>query len=145
MNTLNKILIAFVVLLVVVLGFFVYTQRDLFEKPYYAVYLSTGDLYFGQLSGNHLNNVIFIRQTGENEGQGVGIGEFREAFWGPEGGIILNPAQVVWRAKIGKESQIIEFIKNGIPQSAQMPQGAQMPLPQGFGADPAPPIITPEQ
>jgi len=136
MNTLNKILIALVVLLVVALGLLVYAKKDLWEKPYYAVYLSTGDLYFGQLTGNRLNNVLVLQQTGEDGQQGASIAEFRGAFWGPEGGITLNPAQIVWKARLDKESQIIEFIKRGIPNGTQTPQD--------FGADFAPPVV-PEQ
>lgn len=123
MNTLNKILLALIILLIVALGALVYVQKGLWEKPYYAVYLSTGDLYFGQLAGNYLSNALLLQQSDKNGTQSVVLSEFKKAFWGPDGGVALNPEQIVWKAKLGGESQIIEFIKNGLPYGGQIPQG----------------------
>ncbi len=63
MSKLNKILLVIVIVLLVALGGVVYWQRSGFEKSYWAVYLDTGDLYFGKLrsfSKLSLSDVWFL-------------------------------------------------------------------------------------
>ena len=124
MNKLNKILLVAVVALLAAIFALLYVQKGLSEKSYYAVYMRTGDIYFGELRGNRLSSVLFLQQSDDGETAGVGLSEFKNAFWGPEGVIILNPDQVVWKARLAKSSQIIGFIKSGISYGEQVPQSA---------------------
>jgi len=120
MSKLNKILILIVVVLLVVLAAVLYWQKVGFEKPYYAVYLSTGDLYFGKLSyfpKFALKDVYILQQNPDDQQNPLSITKFENAFWGPENKIYLNDEEIVWKTKLGKDSQFLSAIKN--PQAFQ--------------------------
>jgi len=118
MNKTNKILLSVVIILVVaVLAFAVVYlwQRGDFKKSYYAVYLDTGDLYFGELSHFpylSLSNVWYLQR----DTQGTSLAEFVKAPWGPEDKIKINKDKVVWTAKISDASELIPYINKSSGQ-----------------------------
>ena len=126
MSKLNKILLAVVAVLLVALGVVIYWQKVGFEKPYWAVYLDTGDLYFGKLNKFprlSLSDVYFLQRNPDDQQNPLSMAKFSQAFWGPEDKIYLNEKSVVWKAKLREDSQVVQFIKN--PQTGQNQQPAQ--------------------
>ncbi|MEK9168346.1 MAG: hypothetical protein AAB698_00910 [Patescibacteria group bacterium] len=120
MSKFNKILLAIVIILLIALGVVVYWQRSGFEKSYWAVYLDTGDLYFGKLSRFSklsLNDVWFLQRNPQDTQNPLSLTKFGNAFWGPEDKIYLNEKSVVWKTKLREDSQVVQFIKN--PQAIQ--------------------------
>lgn len=113
MSKLNKILLILVVVLIIALTAIIYWQKVGFEKPYYAVYLNTGELYFGKISyfsRLSLSDVYLFQRTDDSKNP-FNISKFENAFWGPTDRIYLNKENIVWKAKLKKDSQILEFIK----------------------------------
>ena len=81
---------------------------------YYAVYMTTGDIYFGQMDKwqkNTLKNVHLLRLT-EDENNPVVVESFTNSVWQPEGDLILNDDNIVWRAKISDDSQLTNILKS---------------------------------
>ncbi len=134
MSKLNKILLAVVVILLVALGVVIYWQKVGFEKPYWAVYLDTGDLYFGKLNRFpklSLTDVWFLQRNLNDQKNPLSLAKFAGAFWGPEDRVYLNEKNIVWKAKLREDSQVVQFVKN--PQTGQNQQPAQpsvQPQPQ---------------
>lgn len=128
MNKTNKILIALVAVLVVVLGVIVFWQKGGFERSYYAVYLNTGDIYFGKLSRFPrlvLSNVWLLQRNSNDTENPFGISRFSEAFWNPKDTIYLESENVVWIAELSSESQLVQLFKNPSQFQNQQPQQQQ--------------------
>jgi len=126
MSKLNKILLVVVVVLIIALAGVVYWQN--FKKSdsdYWAVYLSTGDLYIGKLSyfpRLHLSDVWFFQKTSDAQNP-LNLAKFSQAFWGPGDELYLSKKQIIWKNKLSETSQVISYIKN--PQAAQSQTGPQ--------------------
>ena len=118
MNKANKILTFSIIIFAVAavaLGIFWYWQKNI-SGQYYAVYLETGDLYFGKLStfpGMTLSNVWYLQRDGQGNNS---LAEFIKAPWGPEGSIKINKDKIVWTAKLSNVSQLISYIENNSSQ-----------------------------
>ncbi len=128
-NSLNKILLAVViVLLVVLIG--VVGWKYFGEKPeYYAVYLRTGDLYFGELStfpSFSLKHVYMLQVNAQNQQNPVSIQKFTNVFWGPEDYINLNEDEVVWYTRLASDSQLVQLITTN--PSLAAPQDNSAPV-----------------
>lgn len=128
MPKLNKILLAAVIVLMVILAVLLYWQN--FQKSdsdYWAVYLLTGDIYIGKLSyfpRLHLSDVWFFQKTDDAQNS-LSLAKFNKVFWGPEDKLYLNEKQIIWKSKLSETSQVITYIKN--PQAAQPQTEAQAP------------------
>ena len=121
MSKLNKILISIVIILLIVLGAVLYWQKVGFEKPYWAVYLNTGDIYFGKLSHFpflSLSDVWFFQRNANDAQNPLSVAKFTNALWGPQDKIYLNEKNIIWKAKLKEDSQILNFIKNSELQSS---------------------------
>lgn len=114
MSKLNKILIILVIILLAALvGIFVW-QKIGFQKTYYAVYLNTGDLYFGSLDrfpSFSLSDVWFLQED-SNSQAGLKLTKFANAIWGPGDKIKLNKENIIWINKLSKDSQVFKLISN---------------------------------
>ena len=127
MNKINKTLLSSAIILAVALIGVIYWQKKGFEKPYYAVYLDTGDLYFGQMHffpRFFLSDVYFLKQNIEDKENPLSLSKFSNAFYGPEDKIYLNKENIIWKAKLRENSQVLQFLKN--PQEQQTPSSAQL-------------------
>lgn len=84
-------------------------------SPYAAVYLSTGDIYYGKLSwfpSPHLTDVWYLQKgTGANGAQ-FGITPFTSAFWGPINEVYLNPNQIIFWTYLRNNSEIAQALSN---------------------------------
>lgn len=126
MNIPNKILLGLVIILVIVVGAIIYWQKFGFEEPYYAVYLDTGDMYFGKLSHFprlSLSDVWYIQRNPQDSQEPLSISKFERVFWGPEDKLYLNEKNIVWKTKLKSDSPVLNFIKN--PQTLTQPQPQQ--------------------
>jgi len=132
MSKLNKILLIISIILfialAVVIYWQIYLQKSGLEEPYWAVYLNTGDLYFGKLNKFpklSLSDVYFIQRNPNDQQNPFSLAKFNQAFWGPEDKIYLNEKNIVWKTKLRNNSQILQFIKN--PAAVQAPPLQQPP------------------
>ena len=126
MSKTNKVLVGLVIVLAVALSAVLYWQKVGFETRYSAVYLNTGDIYFGKLSWfprTTLRDVWFLQKEGE--GQGVALSKFENAFWGPKDRMVINKENIIWTTELTEDSEVVQAIKN--PQSTAPAQTNMVP------------------
>lgn len=126
MSKVNTILLGLVIILIVALGGTLYWQKGGFEERYSAVYLNTGDIYFGKLSRfprMTLRDVWFL-QKGNDAQSGFGLSKFENAFWGPQDELIVNDESVIWVTELKTDSEVVQAIKN--PQLRASAQAGAM-------------------
>ncbi len=116
-TTINKILSILAVVLLIILGALalIYWQKTSSKDSYWAVYLNTGDLYFGKLERFPtlaLTDVWFLQRNSSDSQTPLGLSRFREAFWGPEDKVYLNSENIIWKTKLDKDSRILDSIKS---------------------------------
>lgn len=141
LSIVNKILFALVVILSVILVGILYLQKGIFfEEPYYAVYLNTGDLYFGKINWFprfSLSDAYLLQKTNDQQNPFT-IVKFDNAFWNPEGNLYLNYDNVIWKAKLKNTSQVVNYIKSMPLKSeggANIKQPLQQPQLQSFNSN----------
>jgi flagellar basal body-associated protein FliL len=85
-------------------------------SPYSAVYLSTGDIYFGKLSwfpSPHMTNVWFIQRSTDQGGQAqVSFVPMKSVFYGPMDEINFNAQDIVFSTRLKNSSQIVAAMEN---------------------------------
>lgn len=129
MRNVNKILLAIIIVLVLALAGIVVWQVWFTTTSYYAVYLRTGDLYFGELSrfpSFGLKHVYMLQVNAQNSQSPISVQKFTNVFWGPEDFVKLNRDEVVWYTKLKPESQLVKLISTNpdlVPGTNQVPQG----------------------
>lgn len=129
----KKIIILVSVFLVILAIISLATWKFFFHPDYYAVYLSTGDIYFGKLtcfSKYVLKDPYYLRMGG-NEGTPITVESFQEAFWGPGETLRLNPENVIWISKLNPASPVKKYIE-ARTQGAIIPQQSTSPAPQNL-------------
>lgn len=124
----RNFLITLVVVLVIAIIAIAWWVISLISGPtYYAVYLNTGDIYFGELSTfprTTLNNAWYLQQDFEN--QQLALASFKNVVWGPVGDIQLSESSIVWIAEVSDDSQIIPILE-GQQQPQQAAPQQQVP------------------
>lgn len=124
-----------VVLVIVLVGLGVWIGTELMgsksassPSPYTAVYLASGDIYFGRLSmfpRPKLSDAWFLQRGVNQQNQPqLGLVPFKSAFWGPTGDIYLNPQQVLFWAPVAEGSQVAQSLEN--PQAYQQAEQQQL-------------------
>ncbi|MFH1694436.1 MAG: hypothetical protein ABH880_01630 [Patescibacteria group bacterium] len=101
---------------VLLVGGYLYADKIL-TKSYVAVHLTNGDTYFGQLDRFpklQLGDVHVIQPVPDSENPGQTTLQVVPlnliAFWGPDK-LQINRDQVVFIAKIGEDSQVMQVIR----------------------------------
>lgn len=122
----------FIIIVLVLVGFGVWLGISLGRSaaggasPYSAVYLTTGDIYFGKLSWHpklRLTNVWLLQRNVDSQNQTqLGLAPFTSSFWGPVDEIYLSPKQVVFWTRLSKDSAVAKAFDNpallqGLPQA----------------------------
>jgi hypothetical protein len=106
-------------------------------SPYSAVYLSTGDIYFGKLDWSpspHMEGAWFLQRGTDAKGNPtVGVYPFNQVAWGPSSDVYFNTQQIVFWTRLNGTSSIAQLIANpGVAttaqQSAAAAQGSQSPI-----------------
>ncbi len=129
MSKLNKILLVLVVVLLIALGVAIYWQKSGDNKPYWAIYLNTGDIYFGKVNyfpKFHLSDVWLLQRNPQDSQNPFSILKFDEVAWGPQDAIYVNPENIVWKAKLKEDSEFLKSLKNP-PAPQSQPQSSQPP------------------
>lgn len=105
------------------------------RATWYAVYLDTGDLYFGHLSSFpslSLSDAWYVQHSPQGN---VSVSDFSKASWKPAGSIQLNRQHVVWTVRIASDSPLIAAM-NAQPQAGgSVPEsGGLLPASPGGSA-----------
>jgi len=107
-------------------------------SPYSAVYLSTGDVYFGKLDwfpSPHIENAWFLERGTDAKGNPtVGVYPFSQIAWGPAGDVYFSSNQIIFWTHLANTSSIAQALANpnAAAQSAAQQQaaaGQQVPAP----------------
>ncbi len=137
MRNVNKILLTLVIVLLIVLAGAIVWQTWFGSISYYAVYLKTGDLYFGQLSrfpSFGLSHVYLLQVNAQNQQNPVNVQKFSNVFWGPEDFIKINRDEVAWYTKLKSDSQLVRLIEtNPDLTSGENQNQPQQPVPAESG------------
>jgi hypothetical protein len=113
--------------------------QSLRESPYSAVYLATGDVYFGRLTWfpqPKLTDVWYLERvadaaTGRQE---LAIFPLAGAFWKPKNEINLNPKQIVFWTRLEAGSDLSELLQNPALREGRSPvPSGNFPLGQATG------------
>lgn len=115
LQKINFILLISVIILIVGIGGVLLWQQIVQTKPYYAVYLSTGELYFGMIDyfpQLALKNPYLLQRNENNTQTPYSIQKFSDAFWGPTEKMLLNKKNIIWKVKLKNDSQVLNYIKN---------------------------------
>lgn len=126
-NRILVVLIAVLVVAVIVIGVFWYLRGGM-GNNYYAVYMETGDLYFGSLSRFphlSLNNVWYLQRDVQD--QRTSVQDFSKAAWGPENKIGINKDKVVWMAKISDVSPLMPILSGSQTPLSQYQPSQEIP------------------
>lgn len=115
-------------------------------SPYSAVYLVTGDVYFGKLSwfpSARLDDAWLLQRTVGADGQAqFGLVPLSSAFWGPVGTVYLRREQVVFWTRLTNASQVAQALQNPAAFQAptvQPPRVETPPAPLPQNTEQAPP------
>ncbi len=119
-----------------------------FEPRYSAVYLETGEVYFGEFSRfpfARLKNVYVLQR---DESGGLNVLPLSATIWQPQGVLKLNSEKIVFTALISKDSLVYKTIV-GKTQGADNLENLEAssdfsPLPEVL-SNPNPSSLTPEQ
>ena len=123
-NKNNLILLLAIVVLAIAVYISFVGKSFSFRRTYYAVYLRTGDMYFGHLSRfPHLalTNVSYFQQTRNGKKVGLTIQKFEKAAFAPQDKLELNRSNVVWIAKLQPDSQVVKYIEGKLPPASPQP------------------------
>lgn len=124
----HRMLVGIVVVLLVVLVVVVSLQVLFAKKGYTAVYLRSGDLYFGKMvkfPAFGLKNVYTIQVTQDPQTP-LRIQKFSDIFWGPEDYLKINPREVVWTTHLKSGGQLSQLLKTN-PTLTQAPANNYQP------------------
>ena len=146
-NKNNLILLLSIVILAIAIYISFGGKNISLKRPYYAVYLRTGDMYFGHLCRFPrlaLTNVYFLQQT-QNKGKvGLSLQQFKKAAFSPEDKLVLSRANVVWITKLQPDSKVVQFIEGKLPQASPSAQPSAGPSAQPpTSSNPAQPSASP--
>ncbi len=114
MSKVNKILLAVVITIIVLVVAALIVWKVAFKSATYsAVFLRTGDLYFGELTqfpSFGLKHVYTLAVTGDQQTP-ISIQRFKNVFWGPQDWLKINRDEVVWVTKLDPAGQLAQLIK----------------------------------
>ena len=132
----NKFYTVGLILAIILLGVLVYAtlgnKSDSIKNPYSAVFLRTGDMYFGKLSRFPklaLSDVWYLQVSTQEDQTGFNLAKFSDAIFGPKDKMEINRENVVWISKLQDDSQVVTFILQSKNQALQNVQ-PQATVPQ---------------
>ena len=112
----NIIILVFIesVVLVALIFLLVFGLKGFFgQSNYWAVYLKTGDLYFGKLVrlSHYTLRDPYLLVLDSNKNGEAKIQKFEDAFWGPEPEMKINPENVVWISRLSSQSSVVKYME----------------------------------
>jgi len=98
-------------------------------SEYSAVYLTSGDIYFGKLAWfpwPRIQDVWYLDRSvnQQTQAQEVNLLPMTSVFWGPSGELRLNPKEIIFTSKLRADSQVVSVIKG---QGGAQNQQQQLP------------------
>lgn len=138
----NKILVGLVALLLVVMVGMLAVKAVVGNSSWHAVYLRTGELYFGHLTRLPffgLKNVYMLQANPSNTQAPLSIQKFSKVFWGPKDEIRLNRSEVVWMTELDRNGQLAQILRDN--PELEVPQTGQPA--ESFSQIPETPVIPP--
>jgi len=133
-----KKIFGLVVLVLLLAVFFFFFLRS--KSGYSAVYLESGDLYFGRVQRFPtfgLRGVVSIQPT-QDEKTPLVVTKFTNLFWGPQDFMRINREKVVWIVDLSKDGQLATVLRDN-PNLLPAPQGSsQLPRASGSISDEVP-------
>ena len=129
----NKVLLGIVIILAVILVALVIWQALFTTSPMYAVYLKTGDIYFGKLvnfPSFGLTDVYTLSVNQQDAQNPDRVQKFSNVFWGPGDFLKINRDEVVWTNQLSSDSQLLQLVKSNPNLLPTTPQGALQGLEQ---------------
>lgn len=85
-------------------------------SPYSAVYLSSGDIYFGKLDWSpspHIEDAWFLQRGTDAKGNPtVGVYPFSQVAWGPSSDVYFNSQQIIFWTRLTATSSIAQLMAN---------------------------------
>lgn len=138
-NLSRGLLILFIVIVLVLVGLgiwlgmsFGHEEAASAASPYSAVYLSSGDVYFGKLSwfpSPKLTNVWYLQRGVNQQNQPqVGIAPLKSVLWGPVDQINLNAKDILFWTRLRNDSDVAKAMDN--PNAIAPTSQQQQPAPQ---------------
>jgi hypothetical protein len=119
-NKFFKIALIFAIILLIILVYFLFIDKTKAVKnSYYAVYLQTGDIYFGKLSRFPkltLSDAWFLQASIDGKGN-LNLMKYSGAVFGPEDKMEINKENVIWISKLRDDSEVINYIQGNIEQT----------------------------
>lgn len=121
-RTLKAVGVLGVVAVLVAAGAFLWFDRAGSERPYTAVALQNGDVYFGKLSYfprlalEDVYTVQVVPDESSPDGTAIRLAPLRSAIWAPNK-IFLNYDSILFIGPVGEGSQVMQFIERN--QSGQ--------------------------
>ncbi|MFA5392134.1 MAG: hypothetical protein WC306_00355 [Candidatus Paceibacterota bacterium] len=107
------LIVAIILLMVLVYISFINKTKAI-KNPYYAVYLQTGDMYFGKIlrfPRLTLSDVWFLKISDQKDQAGFDLIKFSNAMFGPADKMEINRENVVWISKLRDESNVVKYIQ----------------------------------
>ncbi len=128
--------VIFIVVVALCAGIWIFTHSSRGPdgpSPYSAVYLTSGDIYYGKLSWfpqPHLTDVWYLQRSTAADGSSVvSVAALRNVFWGPVDEINLNPKNILFWTNLRNDSQLVSGFENPQALSPGSPIGAASSAP----------------
>ncbi len=106
----KKVVFGIIILIILIaIGVGVWMTVSASQNPngpsqYSAVYLTSGDIYFGKLSWfpqPHLTDVWYLQRSTDQSGQTqVAVAPLKSVFWGPIDEVALNSNQILFWTRL---------------------------------------------
>lgn len=115
------LIITVVVISVLALGVYITikiltTPEDLRASKFTAIYMVSGDIYFGKMSrlfGTKLESVWYLQRGVDQENNPqLSIAPFKKVVWSPVDEMKINMDQVLFWAKIKESSELAKALEN---------------------------------
>jgi hypothetical protein len=106
--------IALIIVVVAAVLFAITFFMFIHKKPYVAVYLVTGDIYYGRMAYSPkfaLEDAVFLQKDTDGK---LSLQKLSDAFWKPKGPMMIERDQIVFWTEVDSTSPIVSAIE-GLP------------------------------
>ncbi len=125
-----------IVLILLVAGFFIgrALSRPAVLSPYSAVYMASGDMYFGKFSRWPHARITDAWHLDRGPNGEAGLSPMSSVAWGPGPAIQLNEDQIIFWVALRSDSPLVQALKTG--QAPPQDPAAQPPVAAGTTTTP---------
>lgn len=128
MKKVNVVLLIIVIILILLIaGWGIWKLTSDSNSKFSAVYLTTGDLYFGKMvrfPSFGMKQVYTLQVNAQNQENPLSVQKFSNVFWGPGDFLKINREQVVWTTPLNDLGQMSQLLTNNpdlLPTQSQVP------------------------